>query len=317
MKFTVRLVAAIWLSVLAVIGGLAYLQIVEDRERLTKDLEQRAAFLGEGLREAVEPSMGGRGSRPAIERLLKKFGRRDQGIAVYDKGGELIAATPDIAPLLPTSLPEVQEAVGTAAAVKRFSTLGGKIVYIYASPVMSRDDKPAGAVAVFLDASYITAAVWERWRYNVLRFLVLASVLSFIAWVLIRVSIAGPMAKMARWTRALRRGHFVMPPDVGDKGLFGPMAREVTVLARSLYRAQAAAEEEATLRLMGETLWTEERLKQFVRLRLGDSHIFVVSNREPIRHIWKEGRIETEIPASGLVTAMDPVMRACGGVWLP
>ena len=94
------------------------------------------------------------------------------------------------------------------------------------------------------------------------------------------------------------------------------MAREVTVLARSLQRAQAAAEEEATLRLMGETLWTEERLKQFVKLRLGDSPLFVVSNREPIRHVWRDGAIVTETPASGLVTAMEPVMRACGGVWL-
>jgi len=124
------------------------------------------------------------------------------------------------------------------------------------------------------------------------------------------------MAKMALWTKTLRRGQPTVPLDLSHSDLFGPMAREVTVLARSLHRAEAAAEEEATLRLMGETLWTEERLKQFVKLRLGDSPLFVVSNREPIRHVWKEGTITTEIPASGLVTAMEPVMRACGGVWL-
>ena len=173
MRFTVRLVAAIWLSALAVIGGFAYLQIVEERERLTQDLERRAALLGEGLREAAEPALA-RGSVPAIERLLKKFGRRDQGIAIYDKVAARIAATPDIAPLLPTSLPEVTEALSTGAVQKGFSTLGGKAVYLYASPLM-RDDKPAGAVVVFLDASYIVAAEWERWRYNAVRFLVLAS----------------------------------------------------------------------------------------------------------------------------------------------
>ena len=97
------------------------------------------------------------------------------------------------------------------------------------------------------------------------------------------------MAKMAHWTKALRRGQSIEPLDLEHSDLFGPMAREVTVLARSLHRAQAAAEEEATLRLVGETLWTEERLKQFVKLRLGDSPLFVVSNREPIRHVWKDG----------------------------
>ena len=314
MRFTVRLVAAIWLSALAVIGGFAYLQIVEERERLTQDLERRAALLGEGLKEAAEPALA-RGSVPAIERLLKKFGRRDQGIAIYDKVAARIAATPDVAPLLPTSLPEVTEALSTGAVQKGFSTLGGKAVYLYASPLM-RDDKPAGAVVVFLDASYIAATEWERWRYNAVRFLVLGGVLSLTAWFLVRFSITRPMAKMAHWTKTLRRGHSIAPADLDDSELFGPMAREVTVLARSLHRAQAAAEEEATLRLVGETLWTEERLKQFVKLRLGDSPLFVVSNREPIRHVWKEGTIETQIPASGLVTAMDPVMRACGGVWL-
>ncbi len=314
MRFTARLVAAIWLSALAVIGGFAYLQIVEERERLTQDLERRAALLGEGLKEAAEPALA-RGSVPAIERLLKKFGRRDQGIAIYDKVAARIAATPDVAPLLPTSLPEVTEALSTGAVQKGFSTLGGKAVYLYASPLM-RDDKPAGAVVVFLDASYIAATEWERWRYNAVRFLVLGGVLSLTAWLLVRFSITRPMAKMAHWTRTLRRGHSIAPADLDDSELFGPMAREVTVLARSLHRAQAAAEEEATLRLVGETLWTEERLKQFVKLRLGDSPLFVVSNREPIRHVWKEGTIETQIPASGLVTAMDPVMRACCGVWL-
>ena len=57
--------------------------------------------------------------------------------------------------------------------------------------------------------------------------------------------------------------------DAG-RSLFGPIAREVTVLAKSLHRAEAAAEEEATLRLIGETLWTEERLKQFAKMRLGE-----------------------------------------------
>jgi trehalose 6-phosphate synthase len=79
---------------------------------------------------------------------------------------------------------------------------------------------------------------------------------------------------------------------------------------------RAAAEEEATLRLIGQTLWTEERLKQFAKMRLGERPLVVVSNREPISHVWKDGAIQVVTPASGLVTAMDPVMRACGGIWV-
>src|SRR5207237_4843837 len=113
----------------------------------------------------------------------------------------------------------------------------------------------------------------------------------------------------------VRRGQHLEPMKLGDPSLFGPITREVSVLARSLQRARAAAEEEAALRLKGETLWTEERLKQFVKLRLGEAPLFVVSNREPVSHVWKDGRIVARRPASGLVTAMEPVLRACGGVW--
>ena len=314
MKFTMHLVAAIWLAALAVIGGFAYLQSVQEDRRLTRDLERRAALLGEGLKEAVEPALA-RGSRPGIERLLKKFGRRDQGIAVFDKVAALVVATPEIAPFLPASLPEVTEALSTGTVQRGFTGLGGKSVYLYVTPLL-RDDKAAGAVVVFLDASFIVAADWERWRYNAIRFLVLAVLLSLITWLLVRVSITRPMAKMAEWTKTLRRGQAVAPHELNESALFGPIAREVTVLAKSLQRARAAAEEEATLRLTGETLWTEERLKQFVKLKLGESPLVVVSNREPFRHVRKDGRIEMEIPASGLVTAMDPVMRACGGVWV-
>ena len=44
--------------------------------------------------------------------------------------------------------------------------------------------------------------------------------------------------------------------------------------------------------------------------------IIVVSNREPYIHIRKEDQIEVHRPASGLVTAVEPVMRACSGTWI-
>ena len=120
------------------------------------------------------------------------------------------------------------------------------------------------------------------------------------------------MARMAEWTKSLKTGRPGPPPDAADASLFGPLAFEVSGLARRLYRAEQAAEQEAALRLRGETVWTEERLKQFVNLQVGGP-IFVVSNREPVSHVSKDGKIVAQTPASGLVTAMEPVLRACGG----
>jgi trehalose 6-phosphate synthase len=124
------------------------------------------------------------------------------------------------------------------------------------------------------------------------------------------------MARIAEWTKQLKAGQPVAPPPEADASLFGPLATEVTSLARTLARVRNAAEQEARLRLSGESLWTEERLKQFVEARFGSRSVFVVSNREPVSHV-RDGRGVREIePASGLVTALQPIMEACGGVWV-
>src|SRR5216117_1262761 len=314
MKFTIRLVSAIWLSVLTVLGGFAFLQIQEERERLLDDLKRRAVLVGEGLKEAIEPQVA-RGSTVGLERVLKRFGRPTRGIAVYDRFAGLLVATPDIAPFLQPSLPEVTDAVASNAVSQGFRVVGARRAYVYATP-LTRDDRPVGALAVILDAAHLEAAEWDLLWRNALRFLALALVVSGIALVVVQSSVTQPMAKMSEWTKALRAGRYVPPPDVPDANVFGPLAREVAGLARSMQRARAAAEQEAALRLSGESVWTEERLKQFVNLRLGGRQLVVVSNREPVSHVRKGGRVQALTPASGLVTAMDPMMRACGGVWV-
>lgn len=82
MTFRLRLVGTLWLATLLVIAGFAFRQVIEERERLTQDLERRATLLGEGLQEAAAPALAG-ASRPRIERLVNKFRAADQGVAVY------------------------------------------------------------------------------------------------------------------------------------------------------------------------------------------------------------------------------------------
>jgi trehalose-6-phosphate synthase len=314
MSIATRLVGAIWLAALVVIGGFTYLQVGEERQRLFEGLERRAAVLGEGLEEAAESALA-RGNRQALERLLVKFGQPEQGLAFFDRVGAVQAATPALRPVLSQAMPEVMAALAGKETRRGLTRLGGRPAYVYASPVL-RDDRLIGALLVALNAEPLMEAEWRLWRDNGIRFLVLVGVLSAIALLIVRITVVQPLTKMARWTKALRRGTGPPPLDISDPGIFGPVAHEVSVMATSLHRARAAAEEEAALRLVGEALWTEERLKQFVKLRLGDSPLFVVSNREPLSHVWKDGRIEAQRPASGLVTAMEPVMRACGGVWV-
>src|SRR3972149_5708809 len=229
--------------------------------------ERRAVGLGEALKGAAEPALA-RGSQRALERLLGKFGRPAQGLAFFGRSAALLAAAPEIAPVPAQASPEVITALNTGGAWRGLTRLSGRPAYVYSSAVQ-RDERTVGALLVVLGARPLAEAEWRLWRYNGIRFLVLVLVLSAIAFLIVRISVVRPLADMARWTKALRHGGPAGPLELSNPKLFGPMAREVSVLAKSFHRAQAAAEEEAALRLSGETHWTEERLKQFVKLRLG------------------------------------------------
>ena len=63
-------------------------------------------------------------------------------------------------------------------------------------------------------------------------------------------------------------------------------------------------------------VWTREFLSEFVRTKLDGYRLIVVSNREPFQHQRVKGRIECIQPAIGMASALDPVMRACGGLWI-
>ncbi len=62
--------------------------------------------------------------------------------------------------------------------------------------------------------------------------------------------------------------------------------------------------------------WTALRLKQTLNRHLHGEKIVILANREPYIHQRTDGSIEVQHPASGLVTALEPVMRACSGVWV-
>jgi len=311
-KLILRLLGAIWISSLVIIAGFGFLQIQSDRARVLTDLERRAWLLGEGLKEAIEPAIQ-RGSPARIERIVKKFGTPRRGIAVYDQFAGLLVATSDVAPRLPSSLPIISQTLTTGQAQKGIEPIGGERTYVYAVPLQG-EERPTGALAIFLDASQLEFHWADLWQQNAIRLLVLASVVSLLTLLVVRWSITHPVGRLAEWARQLRAGKATPPPVSGR--LFSSLASEFTELARSLDDARAAAEREALLRLEGEALWTEERLKQFVRNQLNDTPLFVVSNREPLIHQWRGRKIETVAPASGLVTALEPIMHACGGLWI-
>jgi trehalose-6-phosphate synthase len=144
---------------------------------------------------------------------------------------------------------------------------------------------------------------------------VVAAITVVVTLMLVRWSFIRPIHRTARWLEEQRLSGGSAHPLFGG-GVFGPLWRELAHLLTSLDTARAVAEEEARLRDAGASVWTAERLRAHVTKRIDGAPLFVVSNREPYMHVRRNGGIQCLVPASGLVTALEPILRACDGTWI-
>jgi alpha,alpha-trehalose-phosphate synthase [UDP-forming] len=182
--------------------------------------------------------------------------------------------------------------------------------------IAAQSGEPAGAPALLHDPAATRARPWARWRELFLRAFAQALLIVLVTLLVLRWSFKGPIAQMAQWMKQLRTGEAVGPPPTPNVRLFGPLTREIETFSRHLSRAKAAVEEEARLRQAADSLWTPNRLGEHVRQKLQGKPLIVISNREPYMHVRRGRAVDCIVPAGGLVTALDPLLRACGGTWI-
>ena len=310
-----RLIVSLVLGITMVSLLFSYYQAVGERRALRADLERRAEVIAESLSSSVERTWKSKSDRD-LQRLAQRFANREHmiGFAVYERDGKLVAMTPE----LDKTVTETPQAVSTSLANNRatstFLRLANIPVHVMAVPIQQQDEI-VGSLAVVHDTRYIHDQIVRVWRETFQRVLVQAFLIGLITLLIVRWSIGGPIARAAHWMRALRMGK-ASRQEMPDLDLFRPLAREVATLAESLKAARNAAENEARLREAGESLWTAERLAIQIRTRLDGGRLFIVSNREPYIHQRNGKSVEVTVPASGLVTALEPVLNASDGTWI-
>jgi trehalose 6-phosphate synthase len=330
MRTALKMVLPLIVSVAVVSVLFAWYQVRTERRNLRSDLSRRSEILGEGFEESVEPLLD-RAPDKTLQRLVERFSEREhlKGVAVYDAAGRTLAITPGIAPIFQSWPDVVQIAAGKDQVQDAFvrqtrtdKTGNEEVValHIHAVP-LHRNDELAGALALFHDTSYIDLQVAHTLRDSMVNAFVQTILIAGLALVLVRWTFMRPLKRTAHWLRTLRTGGASgskAPPGLPQGEIFDQLHQEVTHLARDLNTARATAEEEARLRDTGASLWTGERLRVSLRERLHETPLFVVSNREPYMHVLsdKDGSIDVIVPASGLVTALEPVLLACNGTWV-
>jgi len=311
-----RLIVSLILGVTLVSLCSSYYQVLMMDRGLRKDLERRSEVLGESLGRNVERDMA-RDTPQALQRTVQQFANREHlaGLAVYDPQGHPIAITANLEPLMATAPGVVSQALKQDQDTSAFLKIGSASIHIYALP-LHKGDETIGSLAIVHDSGYIRSESLRIWRETFLSALAHVVLIALITLLIVRWSIAGPIARTAHWMRALRTGRGAVRIRVPDLELFRPLAREVATFAESLNTARSAAELEARLRESGESMWTADRLAVHVRARLEEGRLFVVSNREPYTHTRRGKSVVVNVPASGLVTAIEPVLRACDGTWV-
>ncbi len=178
--------------------------------------------------------------------------------------------------------------------------------------VLAEEGPPAPALAGRLvllhDMSFIEKRSQDTRRYLVGFIASLGFVVALITMIVAQVSWRG----WVKGARAILRGDGLITPPVNapqPPPELAPIVDELRTNLRDL--------EDEYRRMQGPALeWTGERLRQLLQTQLRGDQVIVVSNREPYVHERGPDGVVVRRPASGLVTAVEPVMRACSGTWI-
>ena len=264
------------------------------------DIELRARLIMTSVEEPLGDLLDHSERIRAREYIARVAGDdRLLAIMVCSSGGDAVLVTDSV----PRSV-ECEPLSSSPQAVQRASETPSGPIEVSRFPITSRLGTRYTLVLVH-DLSFINR------RTNAARNLLVASAV-IVAALLALLGGLGVRLLLGHWTRLLvgdiRERRFLEDAQSSQESL--------PVLARV---REAMLELEASQRLEIEFRenWTPQALQEVVRNQLKSSPILVVSNREPYIHRHAaDGSTVIQVPASGMVTAVEPIMRACRGTWI-
>ncbi|MCI0651610.1 MAG: trehalose-6-phosphate synthase [Planctomycetes bacterium] len=181
----------------------------------------------------------------------------------------------------------------------------GGALHVSVHPVRHGDEE-LGKLVLVHDMSFITRRGDETKKYVFYFFLILGAVISLLTVATAQLSLRGWLAGM----RALLRGEMLLrPPASAVSPELKPLVKDLRALVRELDTERRARDE-------SQVTWSPQALRRILHDDLSGDEVLTVSNRQPYIHRYHDGQIDVQVPASGLVTALEPVMRACSGTWI-
>lgn len=270
---------------------------VEQWSRRDVELRSRLAF--NSVRDQI-PALLSRGDAHGIERLFERIAADERVIAIgyCDPQQGLRFPSREMPPSF--SCDQMSRAQGES-----FSTIDGQGASVLVSAFPMNIAGQRGHLLILHDLSYAERRGGQARNYF---FMALAGVALGAA------ALAALIAAliMRRWLAAIRqaieqtRAGSAAPAAEMVLPAIGEEIREVLQELESSRRTIDAAH----------TDWSPETLRAALANELSGAEVIVVSNREPYIHNRGDNGVALQIPASGLVAALEPVVRACGGTWV-
>jgi len=302
-----------------VFAGFGVFQVRTEQDKLTEDVKRKAKAVAESVDLSVKYILINNDLKSARQ-LVEKFQTRDlmQGCIIYDSSAHVIAATKRFSDWAENDNKYIKEALVKKVPNDGFGDFNQYSIYSYALPVLDDDLNALGAVEVVYDTSYIFVALAQLWRRLSVTLMVLIALIFVIAVFIQRHIFILPVKKLTEWFQHFQKGDIDDKQPIREPGVLGNLASEVEEIALKMRIARKTMSKEAAVRVKEDELWTDSKLKTLVRAKLADGALFVVSNREPYMHVIDDvsGLAKCVRPASGVVTAIDPILRACSGTWV-
>jgi hypothetical protein len=171
---------------------------------------------------------------------------------------------------------------------------------------LRRGDVHGATLLLVHDLSFVERRSQDTRRYVIILFTALGMLLALIAMLVAHMSWRGWVAGV----RAMLQGEGVIRPFAQPRPELQPLVGDLRSLLREIERDRRSSDAGVA------TDWTPAALRTLLHDQLRGDEILLVSNREPYIHVKSQRGIEIQRPASGLVTAVEPVMRACSGTWI-
>ena len=304
MRLSLRFVVPL----LVALGVFAYAAIpLVDKLMLrwfSRDLEVRANLIATTVADPLHDLMQS-GNQAGIQRFFMRLTQDERLFAVAFCPADHADAV--ATPTLPAEI--------RCSDLDRFTQPSGDLLQTATGPVFVSVRPIVGGARLVLvhDVSFIARRSRETREYLFLFFVGLGLTVALITVVIAQLSWRGWVQGLPALLRG--EGLLAMPGRAGLRGFGGPppelrpIAHDLRALIEDIDADHRSRDEERLA-------WSPATLRQILHRELRGQEVIVVSNREPYIHMRRASLLEVWRPASGLVAALEPIMRACSGTWI-